>query len=53
MQRLFTKQNNQMYLLIFKSAWQTFAMVFIFGSLYLTFENLAMYARMEAELEKR
>ena len=28
-------------------------MVFILGSLYLTFENLNFYARMEAELQKR
>ena len=42
-----------MYLLIFKAGWQSFAMIFILGSLYLTFENLDMYARMDAELERR
>ena len=43
LQRLFTRHNNQMHMLVFKSIWRAFAIILIFGAAFLTFENLAMY----------
>ena len=42
-----------MYLVAFKNIWNFTAILFIFGSAFLFFENLYMYNTMEAELEAR
>ena len=53
LQRVFTKHNNQMQMLIFNAMWNFTAILFICGSAFLFFENLYKYNQMEAELEAR